>query len=291
MVSPGRTRKDLSTNSIRNVQITGDLVTGDVYIAAMDDMGGSLTNRANKIYRSTDGGNTWALTYSGPTFPAPGRIRCPGYFPCMYSDNGRGYWRTMGSGEPAALNHVVHYVYASRNIGNGDPGDVFYIRSTDSGVTFNAPLQLNTDATTRGQWQPSLSVATDGSLFATRYDERETEFCTKGDPAVPCYRKWGRKSTDNGKSWLADQPFSDVISPLPDQLDPGIVPTYAGDYDYGSSVLSQHLHAWVDGRVTINGSSQQDVFFDREPSVAATPTPTARPTPTPRPYPTPVPRP
>ena len=277
--------QQISTNSIRNVHVTGDLVTGDVYIAGMDDMGGSLTNRANKIYRSTDGGKTWALTYTGPAFPAPGRIRCPGYFPCMYSDNG-GYWRTSGSGEPAAFNNVVHYVFASRNIGNGDPGDVFYIRSTDSGATFTAPLQLNTDNTSRAQWQPSLSVAMDGSLFATWYDERETENCTKGDPAVPCYRKWGRKSIDNGMTWLADQPFSDIISPLPDQLDPGIHPSYAGDHDYGSSVLNQHLHTWVDGRVTISGSSQQDVFFDREPSSAnaprTTPTPRTRPTPAPR---------
>mgnify|MGYP003694121589 CR=1 FL=1 len=30
-------------------------------------------NRANKIYRSTDGGNTWTNTYTGPTFPGPGR--------------------------------------------------------------------------------------------------------------------------------------------------------------------------------------------------------------------------
>jgi hypothetical protein len=67
---------------------------------------------------------------------------------------------------------------------------------------------------------------------------------------------WGRKSTDNGVSWLADMSFSDVISPLPDQPDPGIVTTYAGDFDYASSVLNQHLHALVDGRVSISGSSQ-----------------------------------
>ena len=35
---------------IRDVQITGDKITGDVYIAGMDEMGGGLTNRANKIY-------------------------------------------------------------------------------------------------------------------------------------------------------------------------------------------------------------------------------------------------
>ena len=69
---PG-TRRYVTTTFIRNVQITGDKVTGDVYIAGMDEMGGGLTNRANKIYRSTDGGNTWTNTYTGPTFAGPGR--------------------------------------------------------------------------------------------------------------------------------------------------------------------------------------------------------------------------
>ena len=32
----------------------------------------------------------------------------------------------MGWGQPAAYNGVVSYVYAARNTGNGDPGDVFY---------------------------------------------------------------------------------------------------------------------------------------------------------------------
>jgi len=269
--------RQVTATFIRNVQITGDLATGDVYLAGMDEMGGCTsgcgTNRANKIYRSTDGGNTWTNTYTGPTFVGPCRSSS-GYFCTMYSSPA--YWRHMGWGEPAALNGVVHLVYAQHGTGS-DPGDVYYIRSTDGGVTFGTPFKLNTDSTTRAQCQPSLSAATDGSLFATWYDERETDSCTKGNPAVPCYRKWGRKSTDNGVSWLAEMPFSDVVSPLPDQVDPGIVATYAGDCDYGSSVLNQHLHAWVDGRVTINGSSQQDAFFDREPSGTGTPTPTPTP--------------
>ena len=70
-------------------------------------------------------------------------VSAVGYFCGMYSSPVAGYWRYMGGGEPAAYNHVVHYVYAARNAGTGDPGDVFYIRSTDSGVTFSAPFQLN----------------------------------------------------------------------------------------------------------------------------------------------------
>src|SRR5439155_14306958 len=176
-------------------------------------------------------------------------------------------WRHMGWGEPAAINHVVHYVYAQHGTGS-DPGDVYYIRSTDSGVTFSAPLKLNTDSTTRPQWQPNLSVSSGGTVFAMWYDARESTSCQKGNPAVPCYRMWGRKSTDNGVTWLADDMFSDVVTPLPGQPDPGIVDCYAGDYDYASALATDHISAWADGRVPINGQSQQNAFFDKEPAAA-----------------------
>jgi len=172
---------------IRNVQITGDLTTGDVYVAAMDEMGGGLGNRANLFYRSTDGGNTWTNTYVGSAFSAPGR-GAAGYWATVY--NNPPYWRHMGWGEPAALNHVVHYVYSARDTSNSDPGDVFYIRSTDSGVTFSAPFQLNTDTDhTKAEWAPNLSVTENGSLLAVWYDDRERT--TDCQPAGnPCYRMW-----------------------------------------------------------------------------------------------------
>src|SRR4029434_6753637 len=88
-------------------------------------------------------------------------------------------------------------------------GDVFYVRSTDNGNTFSAPLKLNTDTTTRPQWQPNLSAAADGSLLAVWYDARESASCQKGNETVPCYRMWARKSIDNGATWLADMEFSD----------------------------------------------------------------------------------
>jgi hypothetical protein len=273
------------TPFIRNVQITGDLATGDVYIAGMNEGGGGLTNRSNLLFRSTDGGNTWINTYNGPTFAGPGR-GASGYFATMY--NSPAYWRHMGWGQPAALNGVVHYVYASRNTATGDAGNIFYIRSTDRGQTFSAPFQLNSNTDpTKAQWQPNLSVGSTGSLFAVWYDERErtAASCQPSSPSTPCYRMWARRSTNNGASWLADDAFSNVVTPLPLQPDPGIQATYAGDYDYASTSPNQHLHAWVDGRVTISGSSQQDAFHDRQSSAAPSPTPTATATATPTPTP------
>jgi hypothetical protein len=250
-------------NFIRNTQITGDLSgNGTIYIAGMDEGGGGFPhNDTNLIYKSTDGGVTWSNTYTGTPFPGPG-VGSVGYFAVMFPDFG-GYWRHEGWGEPAAYNNVVHLVYAQHGTGS-DPGDVYYIRSTDGGVTFGTPLKLNTDSTTRPQWQPNLSVSPAGTLLATWYDARESVNCVAGDPNTPCYRMWSRKSNDNGLSWLPDDALSDVVTPLPSQPDPGIQPTYAGDYDYGSALLTKHLTSWTDGRVTISGTSQQDAFTDRE---------------------------
>jgi len=250
---------------IRDVQITGDPVTGDVYLAGMDEGGGGFPhNDTNYIYKSTDGGNTWANTYTGTPFSGPGVVACSAntYFTCMFSDNG-GYWRHEGWGEPAAFNGVVHLVYSQHGTGT-DPGDVYYIRSTDGGHTFGTPVKLNTDSTTRPQWQPNLSVSPSGTLFAMWYDARESTSCTEGNPAVPCYRMFARKSNDNGATWLPDDTFSDVVSPLPGQPDGTVQPMYAGDYDYGTAIVTKHLTSWCDGRVTISGQSQQDAFTDRE---------------------------
>ena len=162
------------------------------------------------MYRSTDGGATWANTFTSATFDGAG-VTTVGYFACMFLDNG-GYWRHEGWGEPAAFNDIVHLVYSQHGTGS-DPGDVYYIRSTDGGVTFGTPVKLNTDATTRPQWQPNLSVSPTGTLLATWYDARESTNCVYGDPNTPCYRMWSRKSNDNGASWLPDDMLSDVVSP------------------------------------------------------------------------------
>src|SRR6478672_9507946 len=258
----------VTTSFIRDVQITGDKVTGDVYIAGMDENSGNGcssgcgTTRNNKIYRSTDGGNTWTNTYTGPSFVGPCRSNS-GFFCTMYSSPA--YWRHMGWGEPAAFNHVVSLVYAQKD--GADPGNVYYIRSTDSGVTFSAPFQLNSNTdVTKAQWQPNLSVSEAGTLLATWYDEtpRTSASCQPSSPSNLCYQMHSNKSPDNGATWTGDQTLSDVASPLPLQPDPGIQPTYAGDYDYGSAVLTKHATSWVDGRNAINGASQQDAYTDRE---------------------------
>src|SRR5438105_15842654 len=102
----------------------------------------------------------------------------------------------MGWGQPAALGPVVHYIYGM-GIQGVDPGNVMYVRSTDSGTTWSTPLQLNTDTTTRAQFQANLAVNRTGALFAGWYDERETTSCGPHGPTTPCYRRSGRAPSHN----------------------------------------------------------------------------------------------
>src|SRR5437867_3351544 len=89
---------------IRNVQITGDVSgsTGRVYIGAMNEGGGGgLQTRQNVVYRSSDGGATWASANVGAPVQAPGRVACSQntFFVCMFSGPPT-MWRHQGWGEP-----------------------------------------------------------------------------------------------------------------------------------------------------------------------------------------------
>jgi hypothetical protein len=277
----------LNGSFIRDIQITGDLQgSGRVYVAAMNEGGGGLTTRQNVMYRSTDGGVTWASSTTGPSFSAPGRTACTAnsYFVCMFGTNN---WRHMGWGEPAANGNVVSLNYAAHGSG-ADLGDIYYVRSTDSGVTWGTPVKLNTDTGTALQWQPSLTTTNTGMVFASWYDQREVNGgndlnCTAGNAAQNCYRRWGRVSLDNGATWQANDMVGRALSPLPAQPDSAVQPNYQGDYDYHSSFGATAIGGWTDGRTIISGTSQQDIFvnFVQGAAPTATPTATVAPSPTP----------
>ncbi len=123
----------VTASFIRDVQITGDKVTGNVYIAGMDERVAAFAIELTKsIVPPT------AVT-PGPTPTQVPHLLAPARSACRFLRHDVCRPRllaTQGWGQPAAYNGVVSLVYAARNTGNGDPGDVFYIRSTDSGVTF-----------------------------------------------------------------------------------------------------------------------------------------------------------
>ena len=191
----------------------------------MDEGGGGFPhNDTNLIFKWTDGGDLGITPTPALPFPGPGVIP---YFACMFPQL-RAPTGATRVGVTLPLSTISYLVYAQHGTGS-DPGDVYYIRSTNGGVIFAAPFKLNTDSTTRPQWQPNLSVSPNWDILATWYDARESVGCAVGDENTPCYRMWSRKSNDNRSSWLPDDTLSDVMSPLPAQPDPNIVSVYVGD--------------------------------------------------------------
>ena len=150
---------------------------------------------------------------------------------------------------------AVWYIMSIPPATGSDTGNTYYVRSTDNGSTWSAPLKLNTDATTRVQWMPSLAVTVNGKLMASWYDRRNT---INND-----YQRYAHVSLDNGLTWQPDQPISDQIIPQPAQPDPNVEACYAGDYDYSSATGQTIYSAWTDGRIQIGGVNQQDVYLDK----------------------------
>ncbi|MBW8060449.1 MAG: hypothetical protein FVQ78_09035 [Solirubrobacterales bacterium] len=236
----------------RNVQLTGSPGSdGAVFSVGQHENGGGVgnTGQQNHMYRSTNGGVTWTSTTMGPTFTIPGSKSC-GYFPAIPP-----IWRQTGFGQPAVgPGGVVQYVYAAHGAGS-DESDIFYVRSTDNGATWSAPLRLNTDSSGQAQWMPSLRVTPSGVVEASWYDRRNT---TNGEN----YERFARISPDNGASWGADEALSTVLIPQPTQPDPNVVACFAGDYNYTTANANTGFDTWTDGRVSIEPAGPvQKVFF------------------------------
>jgi hypothetical protein len=252
----------------RNVQLTGSPGSdGTVFSVGQNESGGGVgnTGQQNYMYRSTDGGVTWTSTTMGPTFTIAGSQSC-GYFPAIPP-----IWRQTGWGQPAVgPGGVVHYVYAAHGTGS-DEADIFYVRSTDNGATWSAPLRLNTDSSGKAQWMPSLRVTPGGVVEATWYDRRSTTNGTN-------YQRFARISKDNGATWGTDEALSTVLIPQPTQPDPNIQACYAGDYNYTTANETTGFDAWTDGRVSIEPAGPvQKVFFHSVALVTTPPTATTQP--------------
>jgi Divergent InlB B-repeat domain len=243
----------LNPTFMRQVAITGG-TDGTVFEAAQFENGGGVGNpgQQNLMFKSTDGG----VTFTPPgTAAIPGTFTIAGDTSCSnaYFPKIQPIWRQTGYGIPAVgPGGVVIYDYAAHGAG-ADEADVFYVRSTDNGTTWSAPVRLNTDSSGKEQWMPSLSITPSGVVVASWYDRRNT---TDGVN----YQRFYRVSVDNGATWGGDQAGTPLI-PQPNQPDPNVQACYAGDYNNPTSNNSFVYDSWTDGRVSIGGNGpQQDVF-------------------------------
>lgn len=144
--------------------------------------------------------------------------------------------------------HGNVYVLASveRN-SNNDPGDVMFAKSIDGGLTFSAPIKINTDSGTSDyQWMGTMSVAPNGRIDVIWLDTRDAPSNTHDSVLYYSF------SEDEGETWSDNEAISLSFDPhvgYPQQ-------NKMGDYfDMVSDNDGAHL-AWAN---TINGG--QDVYY------------------------------
>ncbi len=144
------------------------------------------------------------------------------------------------------------YLLASVDPPGADPLEVHFVRSTDGGQTWSAPLRINDDppATNAYQWFGTLAIAPGGRLDVIWND-------TRGDPTPwnPTFSElYYATSFDGGRTWSANVPLSAPFNhylgyPQQQKL---------GDY---YDMESDNVGANVAFAATFNG--EQDVYFLR----------------------------
>ena len=137
-----------------------------------------------------------------------------------------------------------------------DPLDVNFVRSTDGGVTWSAPLRVNDDPVGNHafQWFGTMSVAPSGRIDVVWND-------TRGSADSTVSALYYAYSSDGGSTWSANEQASPTWSSMvgfPNQ--PKI-----GDY---YDMTSDNDGADLAYAATFNGG--QDIYYLRIPSLVVT---------------------
>ena len=227
---------------------------GDVYVSWAN---GLFTGTMNiEVARSTNGGASYSLV----TPPAASKTE-----PREAAATGscgrpslRGNIRYLPSPQiavgPDGVVHVV-YSYDPDGYNTGDVVDAFYRRSTDNGATWGTEVRLNTDATTRDQFFPTISIGAGNIVSTTWYDRRE-------DANNTLFKYYQRFSFDGGVTWEPDEAVSDVASSV--VLDPNLATCYHGDYDTQIQTETHAVPQWSDDR-TQASQTDPNVYVDLLP--------------------------
>src|SRR5205809_459394 len=188
------------------------------------------------LWRSTNGGQSWTLL-SGERGAGGGGEGNSGFF-CERSSNAQIGGQTptfdrstavnlggqLGGGgiNPAGLDGMLFlaidrsggptnnniYMLASVVPPGRSTTDVMFVRSTDGGLTFSAPLRINDDPVNPSKWHwfGTFSVAPNGRLDAVWYDTRNAANNTDS-------QLFYSYSTDGGVTWSPNVAVSNAFNP------------------------------------------------------------------------------
>jgi hypothetical protein len=150
-----------------------------------------------------------------------------------------------------ANSQTVYLAYAADPPG-ADEADIFFIKSTDGGVTWAAPLTVNDDGTSNDQIHPAIAVKADGTIDLAWYDKRNAANDDQWDV-------YFANSIDGGASFGPNRRITDQSFTTPSDTS-------------GSPWIGEYLGIDVDATTAYIAftsgisDSRGDVFFDAEPN-------------------------
>ncbi|MCX6162128.1 MAG: T9SS type A sorting domain-containing protein [Ignavibacteriae bacterium] len=131
----------------------------------------------------------------------------------------------------------VYIVYTGKGTGT-DNADIFFVKSTNYGANWSAPLKLNDDNTSGDQWMAAISVDKSGKIYIVWYDSRI-------DPQNFMTQLYGTVSTNGGVSFVPDFPVSTT------PFNP--VNAFMGHYISVSAIGNTAIASWTDARNNNSG--------------------------------------
>ena len=195
-----------------------------------------------KVRRSTDQGATFSTATTAATLNGSainGDLSLNGGF-------------RSNSFPQAAVNPANGNLYLVYNTCSSTPcsssvdhGNIRFTQSTDKGATWSAPLTVNTDATTRDQFFPTIAVTPDGShLLVSWYDRRNS-------PTNTLIDRFGRIGAISGGTvtFAPDFPITTSSFPVVIGQDPSVNSVFMGDYDMAAADNSTFYVTWGDNRL------------------------------------------
>jgi hypothetical protein len=242
---------DIPAHSLGNMPVPVVAADGTVLVSWLDYNVWAGVSGSIYLDKSSDGGATWGVDQLVATINLPP----------LNVTAGDGTMDALAKGAPVLAAsptnaNELYMVYATDAVTlDADEADIFFIRSTDQGVSWTTPLQLNSDTTTNDQILPWIAVKPNGVIDVAWYDRRNDV------PSFPLGdRLWNvyfTQSNDGGLTFSTEARLNDASFPTPAA---GTTNPWLGEY-LGLAVDSGYAYvAWTS---SLTDSLGGDIYFDK----------------------------
>jgi hypothetical protein len=214
-----------------------------VFTTRLGAVGGTLTAQLELI-RSTDRGVTWSAPIAVSSILSIGAADPQTRLAVR---DGAGLAQVA-----AAPNGDLYAVWQDARFSSGQVDGVALSRSTDGGLTWSAPVQVNAVRTTQA-FTPTVHVRADGTVGVTYFDFRSD---TSDAGTLPT-ELWLARSTDGGATWSETR----VAGPFDLLLAPNARGLFLGDYHGLTSVGASFVPFFA--QTTRDGAANRSDIFGR----------------------------